>query len=238
MTFKDILDTIVVDAGDTGTNYRANALLWLNLARQDAVAKGSWKSAKNSAASLTTTVDNTEGIYVLTGFDEIIGGELYDVTHNGVVVHDTENTLLRMKVTPQLSGNPVLWADAGMSASGEKQIRLWPVPADITVLNFLGTKVLTDITADDEDLTIDPFFGALSGVGSMLRAGLRYYHDLNNGEDTATTQTSLARFDKMIELLSAQSGIDANSGTQMEPVNRQRSFVAHGRFDPGHYRNY
>jgi hypothetical protein len=237
LTYKDLIDTVVMDSGDAGTNYRVNALRWLNLARQDAVAMGSWKSAKNSAATLTTNAAQTDGIYALTGIDEVIGGQMYDQTAHSVVERDTENLIMRMEVNPDQFGPPVLWADAGMTSAGEKQIRFWPIPEDERILAFLGTKALTDITSDQEALTIDPYFGALTGVGTMLQAGLRYYHDLNNNEDVSTIGRSQGTFHKMIKALSGQSGVDANAGTRLDPVNRRSFKLASGRLDPGHYGN-
>jgi len=227
---------VIADSGDQGANYRANAILWLNLARQESVLRGSWKSAKNSESSLLTDA-NTTGIYVLAGIDEVIGGQMYDTTANSVIERDTENTLMRMQVRPIVYGPPVYWADSGMTTAGDKQIRFWPIPDDVRTINYIGSKGLTDITASDEMLTVDPYFGSLSGVGSMLQAGLRYYHDVNNNEDVGTIGRSQGTFYKAIILASGQSGIDNNSSTRMHPVNRRGGYSASGRFDPGHYGN-
>ena len=124
-----------------------------------------------------------------------------------------------------------------MAASGEKQIRLWPIPNDERMIAFLGRRALTDISSDNEYLSIDPYFGPLSACGSMLSAGLRYYHDLNNNEDVASIGRSQATFYKMISLVSGQAGIDQNASTRMDPVNRRGGTIPRGRFDPGHYGN-
>ena len=237
MTYKDLLDTLVIDAGDTGTTYRINAMRWLNLARQDSVARGSWKSAKNASGSFTTDAGNTSGIYTLIGIDEVIGGELYDTTHHNVINRDTDNVLQRMDVGLDETGPPVLWSDAGMSSAGEKQIRLWPVPLEAIEIVYTGTKALTDITENQELLTVDPYFGPLTACGSMLQAGLRFYHDLNNNEDVSTIGRSQTTFYKMISLVSSQAGIDANTSTRLDPVNRVMGYSGRGRFDPGHYGN-
>lgn len=237
MTFGDLIDTVVSDSGDAGAAYRANAIRWLNLARQEAAALGSWKSAKNSASSFQTD-GNTSGIYLLADIDEVIGGQMYDTTSNTVIERDTENTLMRVNVNPPTSGPPVLWADSGMTASGEKQIRLWPAPDDVRTINFLGTRALTDITSANESMSVDPFFGPIVGIGAMLQAGLRYYHDVNNNEDVSVTGRSQGTFHKLIRVMSGMSGVDPNASSRMEPVNRRGMFTTRGRLDPGHYGNH
>ena len=236
MTYKDIIDSIVEDSGDRGPVYRANVIRWLNLVRQECSVRGSWKSAKNSSGSLTTNASVTNGTYALIGIDEVIGGEMYDQVSHSVIERDTENQIMRFQL-PDEFGPPTLWADAGMTAAGEKQVRFWPIPDDEREITYLGTRVLGDITAADEALTIDPYFGALTGCGVMLQAGLRYYHDVNNNEDVATTGRSQGTFYKSIALMSGQSGTDLNASTRMNPVNRRLRSVVMGRLDPGHYSN-
>ena len=237
MTYKDLLDALVRDSGDEGTKYRTNAVRWLNLVRQDAAVRGSWRSAKNSAITVTTAASNTAGIYELTGIDEVIGSEFYDQTNNNVVHHDTENALMRSALPSDQTGPPTLWADAGITVLGEKKVRFWPIPNGAFVLAYLGTKALLDVTTENENETIDPFFGPLSGCGSMLQAGLRYYHDLNNNEDVGMVSRSQGTFYKMIALVSGVSGVDANADTRLDPVNRRGYVIPGGRFDPGHYGN-
>ena len=237
MTYKDLIDTLVSDSGDKGADYRANAIRWLNLARQDAVSMGTWKSAKNSRATFTTSAANTTGIYELTGMDAVIGGEMYDLTGHLPVERDTENKIMRMEVTPNQFGPPVLFADAGMTSLGERQIRLWPIPNDVRTIAYLGSVALIDVTSANELVSVDPYFGPISSCGSMLQAGLRYYHDLNNNETAEAINRSMGMFHKMIKLLSAQSGIDPDSSTRMDPVNRRRFVMPMGRFDPAHYSN-
>lgn len=237
MTYGDILDSIVQDSGDAGTTYRANLIRWLNFARQEAALRGSWKSAKNASSTLTTDIANVTGIYELTGIDEVVGGEMYDLTNNNPIERDTENTIMRMEL-PLTFGPPVLFADAGQTALGERQIQLWPVPDDVRTIAYIGNKALIDVTAANEAVSIDPYFGALSGCGSMLQAGLRYFHDVNNNEDVATTGRSQSTFYKAISLCSAASGVDANGSSRLEPVNLRRGWARPmGRFDPGHYSN-
>ena len=237
MTYKDLLDTLVVDSGDAGTTYRANAWRWLNLVRQDAALKGEWKSSKKSPGTFTTDPANTSGIYPLVGIDDVIGDEMYDDTHHLIIQRDTENMIYGLETTPYASTFPRLWADAGMSDAGEKRIRIWPPPTETFDISFIGRKALIDVSSANENATIDAYFGPLSSCGSMLAAGLRYYHDVNNNEDISTIGRSQGRFDKMISIASQSSGLDTNATSRMEPVNRRSYARPMGRFDPGHFSN-
>ena len=237
MTYKDLLDTLTSTSGDKGTAYRINAMTWLNLARQDAASLGSWKSTKNSEATLTTSASNTTGIYELTGIDEVIGAEMYDLTSHTTIDADTENKIMRMEVTPNQFGPPVIFADAGMTALGEKKIRLWPIPNDVRIIAYLGSVALIDVTTANELVSIDPYFGPLSACGAMLAAGLNFYRTVDDNEDVANIAKAEGAFHAAIKRLSGQSGVDANKGTRMEPVNRRFYYQPRGRFDPGHYGN-
>jgi len=237
LTYKDLIDTLVITAGDKGTGYRTNAITWLNLVRQDCASLGSWKSTKNSEATLTTDASNTTGIYELTGIDEVIGSEMYDLTSHTTVVADTENRIMRMEVTPDQFGPPVLFADAGMTTLGEKKIRLWPIPNDVRIISYLGSVALIDVTTANELVTIDPYFGPLSSCGAMIAAGLNYYRTLDDNEDIASIAKAEGAFHSAIKRLSNQSGIDQNKVTRLAPVNRRQTFIPRGRFDPGHYDN-
>lgn len=237
MTYGDLLNALTSTSGDKGTAYRVNAMTWLNLARQDAASIGSWKSTKNSEATLTTDAGNTTGIYELTGIDEVIGGEMYDTTSHNVVSADTENKIMRFEVTPNQFGPPVLFADAGMTALGEKKIRLWPIPDDVRVLAFLGGVALIDVTTANENVSIDPYFGPLSSCGTMLSAGLNFYRAVDDNEDIANIAKAESAFHAAIRRLSSQSGVDLNKGTALDAVNRRSVYIQRGRLDPGHYGN-
>lgn len=237
MTYKDLLDGLVQDSGDAGSNYRANAIRWLNLARQDAASRGSWKSAKNSAATFVTSASNTTGVYTLDGMEQVVGDEMYDQSNDGIIQRDTENELLAFDANRDENGFPRLWADSGMAGSGERQIRLWPIPLEVFTIGYIGSKLLIDVTSANELTSLDPYFGPLSTMGSMLQAGLRYYHDLNNNEDIAMVGRSQGTFYKLISTHVQRSGVDTNSSSRMEPINRRPYSAPMGRFDPGHYGN-
>lgn len=237
MTYKDLLDTLAQDSGDTGSTFRANAWRWMNLVRQEAAARGTWKSAKNSAATFDTDAGNTTGVYTLADMASVAGDELYNSTDDSVIHRDTENTLKSYDANQNENGPPVLWADAGMTAQGVIQIRLWPIPAETFTIVYLGNKALIDVDSSMELLDVDVYFGAISSVGAMLDAGLRYYHDRFNNEDSPQTRTSRAIFREAITLYSSNSGADSVSSSRLEPVGRRPYARPLGRLDPGHYNN-
>lgn len=237
MTYKDLLDTLVRDSGDAGSDFRANAIRWLNLVRQEAAMRGSWKSAKDSAGTFATDPLVTDGIYALTGFDFVVGDEMYDATNDCVIRRDTENTLKAFDANKNETGPPTLWADSGMNTDGEVKIRLWPIPAEVLTIDFIGNKSLVDVTASDELETVDAYFGSLSQVGAMIQAGLRYYHDLNNNEDYVQVRGSKAAFYDAIKIYSSNSGADSVKSSRLEPVGRRPLARPLGRLDPSHFSN-
>ena len=237
MTYKDLIDALVRDSGDAGSGYRENAFRWLNFSRQEAAARGTWKSAKNSGATLTTSGSNLTGVYELTGFDCVTSDEMYDETNDCVIRRDTEHTLRAFDANLNQFGFPTLWADSGMTVLGEVQVRFWPIPNAAFTIGFLGSRALTDITSANEAVSIDPFFGALSTVGAMLQSGLRYYHDMNNNEDAAQVGTSKSRFYAAIKTYSGNSGADSVSSSRLEPVGRRPYARPTGRLDPSHFNN-
>jgi len=237
MTYKDLIDTLVRDSGDEGAAYRTNAYRWLNLVRQEAARRGSWSSGKDSVATFDTDPIATDGIYAITGYESVSGDEMYDVTNDGVIRRDTENTLKAFDANENENGPPTLWADSGISATGEVQVRFWPIPAEIITIGFLGTKALTDITSAQEAVAVDPFFGALSSIGAMLQAGLRYYHDLNNNEDYVQVRGSKSAFFDAIKIYSQTSGADSVKTSRLEPVGRRPNARPYGRLDPSHFNN-
>lgn len=237
MTVGDLLNNLVRDSGDTGTAYRTSALNWLNLVRQRAAVMGSWRSAKNVDATFTTSASNTTGIYELEGSMSIIGDRIYDQTNNIVIYRDTEGTLMSFDANRDEFGFPSLWADAGMTAGGTNQIRLWPTPNGPFVIRYSGVKTLTPITT--EDVAIDPFFGDLDQVGYMLADGLTYYHLKNNDEaDAATVAMAFNMFKKSAIESSTAGAVDPLGSSRLEPVLRSaRNQMAVGRLDPSHYDN-
>ena len=237
MTFKDLIDTLVRDSGDEGSGYRTNAFRWLNLVRQEAFRRGTWSSGKDSAATFVTSPAVLTGIYELTGYDSVAGDEMYDQTNDDIIHRDTEGTLKSFDANVNEFGPPALWSDAGMTATGEVQVRLWPIPDAVLTIAFLGTKSLTDITSAEETLTVDPFFGSISSIGAMLQAGLRYYHDLNNNEDYVQVRGSKAAFFDAIKIYSQTSGADSVKVSRLEPVGRRPSVRRYGRLDPSHFSN-
>lgn len=237
MTYKNLLDTLVSDSGDAGSAYRATAIQWLNFVRQEAAARGTWKSAKNSAATFDTDPLVTDGIYALTGFDSVVGDELYDSTNDNVIRRDVEMMLKSYDANKNETGPPILWADSGMTAAGEVQIRLWPVPAEVITIDFIGNRSLVDVTSANELVSVDPYFGTISQIGAMLQAGLRYYHDLNNNEDYVQVRGSKAAFYDAIKLYSGNSGADSVRSSRLEPVGRRPYARPLGRLDPSHYSN-
>jgi hypothetical protein len=237
MTYKDILDALVQDSGDAGSTYRANGIRWLNFVRQDAAARGSWKSAKNSSATFNTAASQTDGIYPLTGFKYVIGDEMYNATEDEAIHRDTDNTLKALDANQNEFGPPTLWSDAGMTALGVPQVRFWPIPAATYAITFLGCKALVDVTSADELVSIDPYFGPLSDIGAMISAGLRYYHDLNDNEDSQDTRSSRNEFYGAIRIYSGQTGSDSTRSSRLEPVGRQPNARPLGRLNPSHFDN-
>lgn len=237
MTYRDIIDTVVRDSGDPGSAYRVNAYLWLNLARQEAAVRGDWKSAKNSEATFDTDPLVTEGIYPVAGYDSIHGDEIYDQTSDCVISRDVENTLKALDANRNEFGPPMLWADAGMTVLGEKQIRLWPIPNGVFTIGFIGSKLLIDVTTANEDVSVDAYFGPLSTVGAMLQKGLRVYHDINNNEDAGQIERSKSSFYAAIKLYGGKSGADSVASSRLKPVNRRPQPQALGRLDPAHFGN-
>jgi hypothetical protein len=237
VTYKDLIDTLVRDSGDEGAAYRTNAYRWLNLVRQEAMMRGSWSSGKDSVATFDTDPLVTNGIYALVGYASVMGDEMYDQTNDCVIRRDTENTLKAFDANANENGPPTLWADSGMNSAGETQIRLWPIPAEVLKIAFLGQKSLTDITSAQESVSIDPYFGALSSIGAMLQFGLRYYHDLNNNEDYVQVRGSKAAFYDAIKLYSAGTTADSVKSSRLEPVGRRPNVRPYGRLDPSHFNN-
>ncbi len=237
MTFKDIIDTLVRDSGDEGSNYRSNALRWLNFVRQEAAVLAEWKSGKDSEGTLITDAGNTTGVYALPGYKSLCNDEIYDATNDAVIRRDTEMMLKAFDANQDEFGFPTLWADSGMNSDGELQVRFWPIPNDAFTLLFLGNKLLTDITRNHEMLTVDPYYGPLSTVGGMLLSGLRFYHDQNDNQDTVQVARSRAEFKAAIKLYSSSTGADSVRSSRLEPVGRRPNARPFGRLDPSHFNN-
>lgn len=237
MTYKDLIDTLVRDSGDEGAAYRENAFRWLNLVRQEASARGSWQSSKNSAATFGTDPGNVTGVYDLTGYDNVIGDEMYDQTNDCVIRRDTENTLRAFDANLNQFGFPTLWSDAGMTPYGEKKVRFWPIPNDTFTIGFLGSVALLDIDSSIEANAIDAYFGPISSVGAMLMSGLRYYHDLNDNQDVAQISRSRSVFYDSIKVYGSNSGSDSVRSSRLEPVGRRPYARPTGRLDPSHFNN-
>jgi hypothetical protein len=243
MTISELLDQVVFDAGDEDTAYRIAARRWLNLTRSDLANRVLWKWAARSAATLTTSAATTSGIYSLvdaatssTGFEFIMGDRFYDETNSNVVSHDSMMTLDGADPDKSTTGQPTVWSDAGTTSAGVRQIYLWPIPDGTYTLRFNGYVLLTDVTDANDPDSADPFFGPISPWASTFTAGLRFYHDMNNNEDTNQVLLAKRLFDDQVTQRIKNNRLSLAEPLRMKVIKTQE-IETMGRFDPGHYSN-
>lgn len=235
MTFAQLFDTLVRDSGDPGGSYRSSLMTWLNMVRATAARGGTWRSAIDGDATITTSAANTTGIYELTGYEQVIGDLMFDRTQNYPVQHDSEQSMLSFDPNRDDFGPPIRWCDAGATPAGNRNIRFYPIPNDVRTIGFVGYKVLSDVSS--EALSIDPFFGPIIDKSPMFQAGLRYYLDLSSNEDATQIAIQKNVFNKTVKDALSDDRVDPQGSVRLDPVGRRMVSVVLGRLDPGHYSN-
>jgi len=234
MTFADLLDQAVYDAGDDSGEYRLRALHWLNLARAYVADRGTWSAAMDPEATLTTDEDTTTGLYTIGSYDHISGDYLFDETSNNVVRHESLSQQNAIDPDKSTTAAPNWWGDAGADSNGNRQIYLWPVPDSAYVLRFAAYRTLTDIS--NEALSTDPFFGAITPWGPTFSSGIRYYHDLNSNEDASQILLQRQTFDFFIKQRKKNNELSPGATLRLGIVRTQAPMVS-GRFSPAHFNN-
>jgi hypothetical protein len=232
MTIGDVIDTLVQDASDQGADYRTNAMRWLNIVRSEAASLEYWPSSRNISASFTTS----EGIrlYTLAGFSGVIGDEMYDQTSDRVLYSETEATLLRLDANNNETGDPMNWAAAGMAATGDAVIRLWPGPSSVHTINYIAQANLVDLA--DPGLAVDPYFGKVIDIAPMLISGLRWQDSLFDKEDVVTVASKYKEFERSAKKIAGQSAKSVQTTSRLEPVLHRRTSRPGGRFS-SHFDN-
>ena len=243
MKFSDLLDQMAGGSGDDSGTYRNDARRWLNLARSEIANSQLWKMALRTEATFTTSAATTSGIYSLadsgqssSGFEFVHGDTLYDQTNKFIVTHETLALTAAVDVAKETTGPPTYWADAGADVSGVRQIYLWPVPAGTYTILFHGYRMLDDVAAADDDLSVDRFFGPISPWAACFNAGMRYYHDEDNNEDVNQMMLTERRFRRAVARRRTQNRLSVSGSLQQRIVSSQNVSTL-GRFDPAHYPN-
>jgi len=243
MKYSAVIDQIVGNADDTSASFRAAVLRWLNLTRADIADRGVWRSAVRPKATFTASVsravgDEGTGIYGIgTTYERILGNYLYDVTNDATIRHEGLVSGYASDPDQSVTGNAQIWGDAGMNenGTGERYVRLWPIPSAQATIRFIGYLRLLDVT--DENLETDPFFGSILPWSSTFAAGMRYYMDLDNNEDTNATVISKTVFDKAIKRRMSTNNVAPSGTMSLEPVNSGGAGSGFGRLNPSHFAN-
>lgn len=237
MNFKAVIDTLVRDSGDPGSDYKDNAYRWLTFVRVEAANEAYFPTGRDVLGTITTSTSNTTGIYTIDGFSRIVGTDIYDTTSDHVIFNDTEAELLRRDPNRDEMSQPILWADAGTDAAGTRRVRFWPIPNAEYILQFVGDKIVGEITALQETIQVDPYFGPVTNCAPMLLAGLRWQDAINDNQDIANIAKARATFDRAIKSLAGKSTTASQGSTRLEPVNlRSQNRNHRGRFS-SHFDN-
>jgi hypothetical protein len=240
---SDVLDQLAFDSGDDGSGYTAASRRWLNAARADIADECMWRQAMRSDAQIVTAAATTSGLYDLTDsstgkkYQQILSDHLHDETNNRTIRHESFGSLRIADADKSVTGKPDFWADAGMDASGNREIYLWPVPDGSYTISFPGYLLLTDITESDDTATEDPFFGPISPWFGTFVAGARFYHDLNNNEDAAITARQEFRFRERIRIRKKNNRVSPTAAMSMRVVNTRQLRRVGARANPAHYDN-
>lgn len=239
MTVSDLLDQVYFDAGEPGSAFRTSARRWLNLVRSKIAEEGPWQAAFRPNVEFTTAASVTDGIYTLsddsTGFDYVVSAQLYDVTNSTTIKFEPRGRVRSADPDPT-TGPPTFWSDAGVDSNGFRQVALWPIPAAAYTIRYDGYLTLTDLTSADDNLSVDPFYGPISPWASTFVEGLRYYHDVNNNEDSAQVELQRRAFDVAIARRKAANRLSSTSPMASEVI-RTQLHPQPGRFNPAHYSN-
>lgn len=237
MNFKAVIDTLVRDSGDPGADYKANAYRWLTFVRVEAANEAYFPTGRDVLGTITTSSGNTAGIYAITGFSRIVGTDIYDTTSDNVIYGDTEAELLRRDPNRDEFSQPTLWADAGTDEAGTRRVRFWPIPNAEYVLQFVGDKIVGEITAEQETLQVDPYFGPITNCAPMLLAGLRWQDTINDNQDIANIAKARATFDRAIKSLAGKSTTASQASSRLDPVNLRSSGRGRGGRFSSHFDN-
>jgi hypothetical protein len=237
LTIQDLIDHIARAADDSDASYATAALTWLNLTRADIANSARWRSAVR-VDTFTTSAGTTDGLYAIAGYEHLAEDWLYDETNDALIEHESKSTLEAIDTCKETSGNPTWWGDAGGNDFGQRQIYLWPVPNGTFTIRFTGYKLLADLTSADTSLSVDPFFGPIAPWSNVLQDGMRYYHDLDNNEDSIQIGYQERRFRSALKRKKRVNDLAPISKTLLDNVrSRGGSYPVTARLDPGHFRN-
>jgi hypothetical protein len=168
-------------------------------------------------------------------YDYVFGKYMYDQTSRLPIVHES---ISNQTLDPDrnVTGPPVIWADAGSDSSGNRRVQFWPIPEDTRTIEFPGYVRLTDIVPANDSLQVDPYFGPLVQWAPTFVAGMRYYHDQDNNEDASQLFGQRGVFRKLIRRQMARNRLSMASAMRLGVVT-QGPQLPRGRLDPAHFDN-
>lgn len=234
MTFADLLGEIEKQSGD---GIRSQALTWLNYVRAEVADLHNWQQTLDVEKTLVTTANSTTGVFALDAtVDQIVSSEMFDVTNNCVIQHDSLLEINIVDPDRSVSSKASAWAGAGTDSSGNRKIRLYPIPDAVNTIRFHASIRLTEILATDENLSVDPYFGPVLEWGACFLNGMRWYQDLDNNEDPTQTEIQRRRFLGIVVDRKKRSNTAAQRTYRLNNVNTIRPLVF-GRLPPAHFRN-
>lgn len=240
MTFRDLLDMAVLDAGDPSPDFRTNARRWLNLVRAFVSQQATWSAALT--ASTFAYSQNANGVFTLTGFDRVLGQELYDMTGNYPVKPALPEDIWQFDPNHNDFGPPAMWSAAGRDTDGSAKIQLYPIPSLTGTMGFFGAKLIADLTDADDDSSVDAYFGCpVNSMAQVFKAGLRYHYEIFNDEAEAqgpNVQAAEQRFMNQIRLRHARENPAGQQASRLQIVNRRTIPVPQGRLNPAHFDNF
>ncbi len=233
MTVQDLLTQAANNAGDSSGDFTNDARRWLNLTRSYIASECLWKRAMRDPVTITTSAATTNGIYTLresgTDYDFVAGDLLFDESNDRVIRHESLGTLRSADMDRSTTGSPDWWGDAGDDGNGLRQIYLWPVPDGTYTITFPAYLLLTDLSASNDGLSEDPFFGPISPWAACFASGMRFFYDQDNNESDTALELSERRFRRLIKRRMAYNTISPNSSLKSRAIRTQRYEPQMGR---------
>lgn len=240
MTFADLYQVIERQIGDDSAD-RTTHRQWLNLARTYIAGFTVWPQALNNNASLSID-GRASGEYVLATpdcdqtYENISGDYIYDTSESLFAQHESRTFQGLSDPQRTVDGPPIVWADAGANASGERLIRFYPVPRDTRTYRFAGWKRLTDITVSNDTDTLDPYFGPLAVWQACFIEGIKYYANDDDNESATQTEHKRRVFERMIKHRMRASGVGRTNRMLLRNW-KERGMLPRARLDPAHFNN-
>ncbi len=239
----ELLDQVAFDAGDFSAAYRNNSRTWLNLARAYIANQGFWRTALNGEGEINVSGANTNGIYALKDASTpaaqvwafVEGDTLVDVTDNRILTYQDPQTLMATDPNLDYQNSPLHWTDKGYNSSGEPQIMLYPRPTVATTIKGSLYKQFASVDENQDDETIDPYFGPVDDWAHCFAEGLRYYKEQDENE-IGTNQQWL-RFTTWVEQRKRKQGIASVVTHRLRNLRHPERRHAYILADPQHFDN-